>query len=270
MLMLLGCIVLVLGALFVVQRSLIYYPTRISRAQFDAAVQGSLDGRVSVIDPFDAVVFDPPAAVPIAGTAILFHGNGGFALDRAYLAPEFSRRGLRLVLAEYPGYGARPGSPSEKRLVDDATALYEQILRTFPGAPTLLVGESLGSGVAVQVAARQTHQRPSRLVLLTPFLSLGETAARVYPFLPARYLLRDRFDSAQALAQYSGPVAVLIAGNDEVVGAEQGRRLSQVSRLRGETIVVELPAAGHNNWSVLLADEQWSALLGASPLARGP
>lgn len=270
MLMLLGCILLVLGALFVVQRSLIYYPTRVSRAQFDATVSGSLDGRVSIVDPFDAVVFEPPQTVPVAGTAILFHGNGGFGLDRAYLAPEFARRGLRLILAEYPGYGARPGSPSEKAIVGDANALYTKMASSFPGAPILIVGESLGTGVAVQVATSQKGQRPSRLVLLTPFLSLAETAARVYPFLPARYLLRDRFDSAAALAQYSGPVAILIAGNDEVVGAEQGRRLAQLSRSRGETVVVELPGAGHNSWSVLLTDGEWTELLGLPPLARGP
>ena len=268
MLMVLGCIVLVLGVLFVVQRSLIYYPTRLSRAQFDAAVKGSLDGPVSMIDPFDAVVFEPLATVPVAGTAILFHGNGGFGLDRAHLAPEFTRRGLRFILAEYPGYGARPGSPSEKAIVRDADELYTKVASLFPGTPILIVGESLGSGVAVQVAALRKDRGPSRLVLLTPFLSLADTAARVYPFLPARFLLRDRFDSAAALPRCTGPVAILVAGNDAVVGAEQGRRLAQVSRSRGETVVVDLPGAGHNSWSVLMTSEQWTELLGVPPLAR--
>lgn len=270
MLILLGCIVLVLGALFAIQRSLIYFPTRIAREQFDATIKGSLDGRVSVIDPFDAVVIEPLSTVAVAGTAILFHGNAGLGLERAYLAPHFTRRGLRLILAEYPGYGARPGSPSEAALVADATALYARVSASFAGAPILIVGESLGTGVAVQVATNQKDRRPSRLVLLTPFLSLAETAARMYPFLPARYLLRDRFDSATALLGYGGPVAILVAGSDEVVGAEQGRALAQLSRSRGETVVVDLPGAGHNSWSVLINDEQWTQLLGLPPLAAVP
>ena len=118
------------------------------------------------------------------------------------------------------------------------------------------------------MAALRKDRGPSRPVLLTPFLSLADTAARVYPFLPARFLLRDRFDSAAALPRCTGPVAILVAGNDAVVGAEQGRRLAQVSRSRGETVVVDLPGAGHNSWSVLMTCEQWTELLGVSPLAR--
>ncbi len=272
MVMLVGCIVFLLGALFVFQRSLIYFPTRLPRAQFDAAVKGALGGGAALLDPFDAVVIEPAGTVAIAGTAILFHGNAGLGLDRAYMAPEFTRRGLRLVLAEYPGYGARAGSPSERALVGDATALFEKVASTYPGSPILIVGESLGSGVAVQVATGQTRPQAARLVLLTPFLSLAETAARAYPFLPARYLLRDRFDSAAALPRYAGPVAILVAGNDQVVGAGQGRALAEHARARGETVVVELADASHNSWSALLTDQQWSELLGvplpASALQR--
>ena len=100
------------------------------------------------------------------------------------------------------------------------------------------------------------------MVLLTPFLSLSETAARAYPFLPARYLVRDRFDSAAALSRYKGPVAVLVAGRDEVVGADQGRSLAAVARQRGEMVLVELADAGHKSWSALISDEQWTQLLG--------
>ncbi len=258
----LAFVLLVLGVLFAVQRSLIYFPERMSRAAFEAAVHGSLQARTSVLTPFDAIVFEPPLEKAVVGTAILFHGNAGSALDRAYLAPTFTARGLRLVLAEYPGYGAREGSPSETSLTTDAIALYTQVTTAHPGEPIVLVGESLGTGVAVQVAARAALHPPSRLVLLTPFLSLAETAARAYPFLPARYLVIDRFDSAAALPRFKGPVAVLVAGRDEVVGADQGRSLAEIARQRGETVLVELPDAGHNSWSALISDAEWTRLLG--------
>jgi hypothetical protein len=132
----------------------------------------------------------------------------------------------------------------------------------FRDSPILLVGESLGTGVVVEVAAHQTTRPPSRLVLLTPFLSLSETAARAFWYLPARYLVRDRFDSAHHLSHYKGPVAILVAGHDEVVGAAQGQALAQLARARGETVYLELPEAGHNSWSAIMLDAQWTELLG--------
>ena len=259
-----ACLIAVLVALYALQRRLIYFPGRIRRADFDAIVQGSLGDQVSVLAPFDAIVFEPPQTASVAATAILFHGNAGLALERAYLAPTFTGRGLRLVLAEYPGYGARGGTPTERSLVQDATALCAEVLASYPNSPIVLVGESLGAGVAVQVAARMVTP-PLRLVLLTPFLSLAETAARVYRFLPVRHLVKDRFDSAGQLPGYRGTVAILVAGEDEVVGASQGRALAALSRLRGDTVYVELPA-GHNSWPALISDAQWTELLG-SPAA---
>jgi uncharacterized protein len=270
MIILLACLALVLGTLYVLQRKLIYFPGRMSRADFEATVRGSFDDRASILAPFDAVVFEPPDHIGIDGTAIYFHGNAGLGLERAYLAPAFTGRGMRFILAEYPGYGARAGTPAERSLVEDAAALYVKTGIVYPNSPIMLVGESLGAAVAVQVATRTVALAPSRLVLLTPFLSLAETAARVYPFLPARYLLKDRFDSAVQLARYKGTVAILIAGEDEVVGPAQGRALAELSQSRGETVCVELPDAGHNSWNALISDTQWSELLGMSPVTNEP
>lgn len=262
MLFLLGSIALVLGALYVLQRGLIYFPTRLSRDAFEVAVRQTFGDRASILAPFDAVVLEPPAAIPVRATAVLFHGNASLAIDRAYYAPVFAERGIRLVLAEYPGYGARAGSPSERALVDDGNALYAAIQLRYPGEPLIVVGESLGGGVAVQVAVYQSRP-PVRLVLLTPFLSLDETAARVYRFLPVRWLLRDHFDAAGQLPRFKGPVAILVAEKDQVVGASQGRSLAMLSRSRGETAYVELAEAGHNSWAALMSDAQWTELLGS-------
>jgi pimeloyl-ACP methyl ester carboxylesterase len=263
MLFLLGAIALVLGALYVTQRGLIYFPTRLSPTAFEAAVKRTFGDRASILAPFDAVVLEPPPAFPVQATAILFHGNASLGIDRAYYAPVFARRRIRLILAEYPGYGARPGSPSEKALVEDGDALYAAVQLRYPNEPIIVVGESLGTGVAVQVAVQQSRQ-PARLVLLTPFLSLDETAARVYWFLPVRLLLKDHFDAAGQLPRYKGPVAILAAEKDQVVGAKQGRSLAAVARSRGETVYVELAEAGHNSWTALMTDSQWTELLRSS------
>jgi len=270
MLLLLGLLVVVLGALYAGQRGLIYFPSRLDPGRFTETVRATFGARATTLAPFYAVVIEPPATVTVRATAILFHGNAGAAIDRGYLVPVFSSRGLRLVLAEYPGYGPRDGSPAERALVDDGDALYAAVLQRYPNVPIVLVGESLGAGVAVQVAVHQERQPPVRLVLLTPFLSLTETAARAYPFLPVRYLMKDRFDSAGQVARYRGPIAILVAAKDEVVGPAQGRALAAIAGSRGETTYVEIPEAGHNSWTALATDDQWTELLGRPPIPARP
>ncbi len=264
-------VLLAAGALYGYQRTLIFLPTRLSASEFASAVSAHAREGARLLAPFDAVVFDPPAGVAVRGTAVFFHGNQGLGLDRAaFLEPLFRDRGLRLVIAEYPGYGARPGAPSEQSLVEDGNRLYAEVARRYRDAPLLVVGESLGSGVAVQVAALQSRagaaRRPERLVLLVPFLSLAETVSRMYWHLPVRPFVRDEFDSAGQLAGYAGPVAILAAGRDAVVGAEQARELAALSRARGETIYVEVGDAEHERESIHLSEADVTRLLGA---ARG-
>jgi pimeloyl-ACP methyl ester carboxylesterase len=122
----------------------------------------------------------------------------------------------------------------------------------------ILLGESLGSGVAVQVAAAEPTL-VAGLLLATPFARMTEVAAHHYPYLPLRLLLRDRWDSLGAIRSYSGPVALILAGQDEVVGAAQGRRLAQACG--GPTGVWEVPWATHNALSLRPGDPPWTEAL---------
>jgi len=181
---------------------------------------------------------------PAAATRVLvLHGNAGSALDRGYYLPLLGSPASEVILFEYPGYGPRPGQPSEGVLVAAAEEALLRLQKEAPG-PVWLLGESLGSGVACAVAAR----RPAAvagLLLVTPFARMTDVAAWHYPYLPVRWLLRDRWDNAAALAAYPGPVALFIAGRDEVVGADQGRRLAAGTRAR----IWEQLEAGHNSFS---------------------
>jgi pimeloyl-ACP methyl ester carboxylesterase len=260
-----GVLALALGALFVGQRSLIYFPDSVTHDQLARMVEAEFGEAAHLLPDFDAIVVTPGDREPL-GTAIVFHGNAGLNVHRAPLARELAARGLRVVLAEYPGYGSREGSPSERLIVEDALALYREVARRYPREPVALVGESLGSGVAAQVAAAPgLSPSPSRLVLLTPFVSIPDTAARPYPVLPVRALVRDRFDTAAALAKFDGPVTILVAGQDEVLGPEPARRLAAIARNRGPTDVVELERAGHNDWWGHATAETWDRIAGASP-----
>jgi hypothetical protein len=260
-----GAFLLLVAVLFAFQRRLLYLPRPIDKAAFPDLVAQQFGRSAWILAPFDAIVVEPEHSESgaIRGTVLLFHGNAELALDRTDLAQAFSHQGFRTVLAEYPGYGTRGGSISQEAIVEDALALYRAVRARFAQQPVVLAGVSLGSGVAVQVAARvDSKEAPSRLVLLTPYLSIANTAAQVFPFLPARYLVLDRFDSERDLRRYAGPVAVGIAADDEVVGAAQGHALAQVARARGPTSVVTFENAIHNDWSMRATDAQWAELLG--------
>jgi uncharacterized protein len=166
---------------------------------------------------------------PPSNRMVVFHGNAGYALHRGYYLSGFQEidggRKWEVYLFEYPGYGARPGALGETQFVRAGLHALNA-LTTGDSRPIYLLGESLGSGPACALAQR-APDRVAGLFLVTPFARMGDVAAHHFSFLPVRFLLRDRWDNAFALRGYHGPVAMLIAGRDEVVTAAQGRLLFQ-------------------------------------------
>jgi pimeloyl-ACP methyl ester carboxylesterase len=170
--------------------------------------------------------------VPPNGTApknrmIVFHGNAGCAFDRTQYAKGFGYldqgQTWQTYLFEYPGYGSRPGTPSQEAFCAAGRAALEQLAREDT-RPIYLTGESLGTGLACALAG-EMPQKVAGLFLMTPFAALGDVASHHYPWLPVGLILRDRWESAAALRHYHGPVAVMIAGEDEIVTAAQGQKL---------------------------------------------
>ena len=192
---------------------------------------------------------------PVRGTVVLFHGNAGHAGHRAWYADELGRFGLRVILAEYPAYGARAGELGETALVADAAETLALAQRQFT-EPLLLAGESLGAGVA---AAVTTSTDIAAVLLITPWDRIESVARHHYPWLPAGWLLRDRYDSVANLSAYRGRVAVVVAERDRIVPAEFGRGLfagvSQPKRLW------TVPAADHNNWMGRVDSAWWQAVV---------
>ncbi len=171
-------------------------------------------------------------------------GNGGYALGRAYYRPYLADQGFpwKIFIVEYPGYGARPGAPGEKSLTAAAVEALDT-LAAQPGRTIRVVGESLGSGVASALAAA----RPARiagLVLVTPFDSLVSAAGSHYPWLPVSLLLRTRFDSANNLKKYPGPVAFILGEGDRTVPTALGEKLYQAYEGRKHRWLA--PGAGHD------------------------
>ncbi|WP_051552264.1 alpha/beta hydrolase [Nocardioides sp. URHA0020] len=187
--------------------------------------------------------------------ALVYFGGNGEPLG--WLRPELERRlpGHTSYLIAYRGYGASGGRPSQRALTADALALLDHASTLHPDAPVDVLGRSLGSGVAMQVAAR----RPvGRLALVTPFDSLAATAGDLVPRLPAQRLIADRWDSAAVAADVGADILVVRAGRDEVVRPPRTDALLAV--LPPRTQVADFPRAGHSDLSQDPA--YWSALEG--------
>lgn len=239
------------------QRRYIYYPQRAGRAVLESEARKL---GLSVWDAREGE--DYSGWMAPCGTAgvdvVVFHGNAGFALHRTYFVDCLQGlpfEGIRTVyLFEYPGYGARPGAPSEKVIKEKADQALSRLLEAETARRVILLGESLGGGVACWLAVRY----PERVVgvfLSTPFSSLAEVAQVHYPYLPVRWLLRERYDNVEALKSYQGPVFVLAAEHDAVVPARLARKLYE-SYAGPKRLWVE-PEADHNTLIYVPNAEWW-------------
>ena len=141
----------------------------------------------------------------------------------------------------YRGYGGSSGSPTEASLISDALALYDGT--SSQANEIIVIGRSLGSGVAVQLAAARPVQR---LVLITPYDSIGGLAARMFPAFPVRLLLRDHYDSWRHATRISAPTTLIIAGRDEVIPNASSLRLLHEFR-PGVAQAVTIADADHND-----------------------
>jgi pimeloyl-ACP methyl ester carboxylesterase len=203
--------------MFLAQRSLLYFPVPGEQPAGAARLElrsGGATLRIWVRE------------VPGADALIYFGGNAeDVAMNYAPFAAALPRRALYLV--NYRGYGGSTGAPTEAALFGDALAVYDHVRTRH--ARVAVVGRSLGSGVAAYLA----RERPvSHLVLVTPFDSIENVAGALYPFLPVRLLLRDKFDSASRIAGVRAPTLVVVAENDEVI-----------PRARTDALVAKFPAA---------------------------
>jgi pimeloyl-ACP methyl ester carboxylesterase len=179
------------------------------------------------------------AANPRAAPLVLYFG--GNAEDVALTALR-SPRDANYVYVNYRGYGPNDGKPSEPALTADAVAIYDAAVADIPhNGRVLAMGRSLGSGVAVYLAAKR---RIDALVLVTPFDSMVNAARTHYPWLPVNWLLRHRFESDRLAPGILAPALFLIATEDAILPPARGRALA---RLWGGHAEVREFARGHND-----------------------
>lgn len=243
------------------QRSMIYFPSHLDEAAAAAiaAEQGLEPWRDGARRVIGLKKLAPSADRRPRAAVLVVHGNGGQAVHRrnyAKLPQAAPGRALSVYLLEYPGYGARDGTPSQDALI---AAAREAVALIPADEPLIVLGESLGTGVAAALAAA-APERVTGLLLVTPFDSLASVAQHHYPLLPVRWIMRDRYPAAEWLVDYRGPAVFLLAGADDVVPAKFGETLFDGYTGPKSKMVVE--AAGHNDVTELLTTDQWREALG--------
>jgi uncharacterized protein len=204
-----------------VQRRLLYFPTKLPP---DVALE---EARGSGFIPWKSdsgqiIGWEIPANGPSIGSVLIVHGNAGCAVGRAYLAqPIHNAVNANVFVLEYPGYGAREGSPGKRNF--DVAA--EEAFRLLPSnLPKYIVSESIGTGVACDLA-REHPEEVAGLALLAPYHNLASVAQHRIWFLPTYFLLLDRFNPEKSLKSYHGPAKFVVAGEDEIIGPASGIRL---------------------------------------------
>jgi fermentation-respiration switch protein FrsA (DUF1100 family) len=158
-------------------------------------------------------------------TILYFHGNAFHLGERAAWFKGFIDAGFGLVAVSYRGFGKSEGSPSELGIYIDARAAIDYAEGQLNLSPRTLVyfGESLGTGVAVQMA---TERPPGLLVLQAPYTSVEKRAAEIYPFLiGVRHLAHDKYNSLAKIGRVAAPILILHGANDAVIPLRHGEAL---------------------------------------------
>ncbi len=192
------------------------------------------------------------------GTVLLAHGNAGNISHRIDYLTMFNRLGYSVLLFDYRGYGKSGGSPSEEGTYRDAEAAWQHLTeaRKFKARDIVIVGESLGGGVATWLAVKYP---PRALILASTFTSVPDLGAEVYPWLPVRLLARIEYANLQRIRQIEAPVLIAHSRSDDIIPFAHGEALFAAAREPKQLLVL---SGGHNDGFIYARDE-WIAAVGA-------
>jgi len=228
-----------LALMYVFQRALMYFPdpTRVAPAQ--AGLPQAEEVRVTSSDGEKLLAWyvPPRGAKPVV---IYFQGNAEGLPARVARFTWLTADGTGLLALCYRGYGGSTGTPTEDGLIRDAQAAYDFARAHYPAGRIVLFGESLGTAVAVALAA---GHEVAGVILDAPFTSAAEVGAAAYPFAPVRWVMKDKFRSDERIARVSAPLLVLHGEQDRIVPIRFGEKLFGLAREPKR--FVRFPQGGH-------------------------
>ncbi|MBI1272756.1 MAG: alpha/beta hydrolase [Alphaproteobacteria bacterium] len=230
-------------ALVLLQRNLMYFPDKTSFVPSEWQVPELQPVETLTADGLRITSWYTPARTPDRETIVFTQGNAGHAGYRNYKVRPWIDAGYGVMMVGYRGFGQNPGVPSEKGLYDDARSVLDWLkAHDLGGDHIVLYGESMGTGVATQMA---TEYRALGLILESPYTSTAEVGSWRYPFLPVYYLMRDRFESINKIKNIHMPLMIVHGLSDLVVPAKFGRKLLAAANEPKQGVFV--PGLGHSD-----------------------
>ena len=213
--------VLLVVALYVAQRSLLYHPTATRISPAEAGLPEATEVVLNTSDGETLIAWHVPPRddEPVV---IYFHGNAEIVPWRAKRHRATVAKGIGLVAPNFRGYGGSTGTPTEDGLHRDAEAAYAFAAARYPPERIVLWGHSLGTGVAVWLAA---HRPVGKLILEAPYTSTADVAAALFPYVPVRWLMKDQLHSDQWIGKVHAPLLIMHGARDEVVNIGFGEKL---------------------------------------------
>jgi len=228
-----GAYLVVVALVYLFQRRLLYHPD----PGAPPLPAGAEDVRLEAADGTELRGWYWPGPFVV----LVLHGNAGNRGQRVFIADGLRAKGYGVFLLDYRGYGGSGGAPTEEGLLLDAEAAAGW-LRTRGATKLAYYGESLGCGVAVALAAREP---PAALILQSGADSLVPVAQAVHPWLPVAWLLKDRYDAAEAMREVRCPVFSVHGADDRLIVPARGRALFDAAQGPKEWWLV--PGADHND-----------------------
>ena len=221
--------VLLLIVMFFFQNSLLYHPSVNNYVQDQVAREPNEIEKVKITtkDKIDLVGWFYNKNLENFKTILFFHGNAGSLENRTYKLNYFKDLNLNFLIIAWRGFNGNKGKPNEIGLYEDAESAIRWLkMKGINEKNIILYGESLGTGVAVEIAQNKNY---AGIILESPFTSMVNMGKKYYPFFPVRFLLKDKFESYKKIANISVPVLVMHGKVDKIVPFHMGKKIYELA-----------------------------------------
>lgn len=236
----------ILGYLYFFQRSILYKPEHHMENPAHYGLENVEQLQLKTADNITITAWYSPPPSPEAPVIAYFHGNAGTLADRSEKLSLLIKQGAGVMALSYRGYAGGEGSPSEQGLYEDARTVIHYLLNhNIPVEKIALYGESLGTGVAVQMA---TEFKVKALILEAPYTSIARKAGELYPYIPVNLLLKDHFNNISKITQIHCPILVMHGEKDQTIPVTHGKTLYAAATGKKELHLY--PDTGHADFNL--------------------
>ena len=221
--------ILLLIVVFLFQRNLLYHPSVDNYLKDQAVIEPSEIEKVKITtkDKIDLIGWFYNKDIEKFKTILFFHGNAGSLENRTYKLNHFKDLNVNFLIIAWRGFSGNKGKPNEMGLYEDAESAVKWLnVKGIKEKNIILYGESLGTGVAIEVAQNKNF---AGIILESPFTSMVNMGKKYYPFFPVSFLLKDKFESHRKIKKVSVPVLVLHGKKDKIVPFAMGKKMYEMA-----------------------------------------